>query len=86
MKKILFIITGCIILNSCTREFAETNTNPADILSANPEDLFPTALQASFGNSFEYYYDYYRGIMPWSQLTVSSSGNAQEFMNNAATI
>ncbi|AMR41722.1 SusD/RagB family nutrient-binding outer membrane lipoprotein [Elizabethkingia anophelis] len=86
MKKILFIITGCILLNSCTREFAETNTNPADVLSVSPEDLFPTAIQANFGNSFEYYYDYYRGIMPWSQLTVPSSGNAQEFMNNAANM
>ena len=24
--------------------------------------------------------------MPWSQLTVPSSGNAQEFMNNAANM
>ena len=24
--------------------------------------------------------------MPWSQLTVSSNGNAQEFMNNAANM
>lgn len=86
MKKILLIITGCIVLNSCTRDFAETNTNPADILSANPEDLFPTAIQANFSSSFEYYYDYYRGIMPWSQLTVPSGGNGQEFMNNAANM
>ena len=86
MKKIFFIITGCIVLNSCTRDFAETNTNPADQLSANPEDMFPTAIQANFSNSFEYYYDYYRGIMPWSQLTVPSTGNSPEFMNGAANM
>ncbi|HAY3552069.1 SusD/RagB family nutrient-binding outer membrane lipoprotein [Elizabethkingia meningoseptica] len=86
MKKIFFIIAGCIVFNSCTREFAETNTNPADQLSANPEDLFPTAIQANFNNSFEYYYDYYRGIMPWSQMTVSSNGNSPEFMANAANM
>ncbi|WP_027380638.1 SusD/RagB family nutrient-binding outer membrane lipoprotein [Chryseobacterium daeguense] len=86
MKKIFLIASTLCLLNSCTSDFAETNTNPLDIVNTTPEALLPMAIKKGYDASFEYYYDYYRRIMPWTQTLVPSLGNPSEFMDDGSNM
>lgn len=84
MKKILILALSFSLFTSCTSDFAEINTNPTDQIKATPEELLPLAIKKGYNASFIYYYDYYRRIMPWTQMSVPNSGNSSEFMNDAS--
>ncbi|AZA82041.1 SusD/RagB family nutrient-binding outer membrane lipoprotein [Chryseobacterium lactis] len=86
MKKILLLIISLQLFNSCTNDFAEINTNPIDQVTATPEELLPLAIKAGYSASYEYYYDYYRRIMPWTQTLVPSTGNSGQFMNDGSNM
>lgn len=86
MKKIFLIAASLYLLNSCTRDFAETNTNPLDIVNTTPESLLPMAIKKGYDASFEYYYDYYRRIMPWTQTLVPGTANISEFMDDGTNM
>lgn len=84
MKKIVILALSFSLFTSCTSDFAEINTNPTDQIKATPEELLPLAIKKGYNASFIYYYDYYRRIMPWTQMSVPNSGNSSEFMNDAS--
>jgi hypothetical protein len=86
MKKIFILVVSLCIFNSCTNDFAETNTNPLDIVNTTPEALLPLAIKKGYDASYEYYYDYYRRIMPWTQTLVPGLGNTPEFMDDGSNM
>jgi len=86
MKKILIVTLSSLFFISCTRDFAEINTNPVDQINATPEELLPLAIMKGYNGSFEYYYDYYRRIMPWTQTLVPSTGNSSQFMDDGSNM
>ncbi|WP_343643076.1 SusD/RagB family nutrient-binding outer membrane lipoprotein [Chryseobacterium sp.] len=86
MKKILILTLSFSLFVSCTSDFAEINTNPVDKIKATPEELLPLAIMKGFDGSFEYYYDYYRRIMPWTQTLVPSTGNSPQFMADGSNM
>ncbi|PWN65146.1 SusD/RagB family nutrient-binding outer membrane lipoprotein [Chryseobacterium phosphatilyticum] len=86
MKKIIILILSLYIFSSCTNDFAEINTNPLDQVTATPEELLPTAIIKGYNGSYEYYYDYYRRIMPWTQTLVPGTGNSGQFMDDASNM
>jgi len=57
-----------------------------DIVNTTPEALLPLAIKKGYDASFEYYYDYYRRIMPWTQTLVPGLGNASEFMDDGSNM
>jgi hypothetical protein len=86
MKKIFILAVSLYVFNSCTSDFAETNTNPLDIVNTTPEALLPLAIKKGYDASYEYYYDYYRRIMPWTQTLVPGLGNTSEFMDDGSNM
>lgn len=85
-KNILTLIILLSVFSSCTDDFAEINTNPLDKITATPEELLPQAIKKGYDASYEYYYDFYRRIMPWTQTLVPSTGNTSDFMDNGANM
>lgn len=86
MKKILILTLSFSLFISCTSDFAEINTNPVDQIKATPEELLPLAIMKGYDASFEYYYDYYRRIMPWTQTLIPSTGNSSQFMDDGSNM
>ena len=86
MKKIFILALSFSLFISCTSDFAEINTNPVDQIKTTPEELLPLAIMKGFDGSFEYYYDYYRRIMPWTQTLVPSTGNSSQFMDDGSNM
>ncbi|HFK5528700.1 TPA: SusD/RagB family nutrient-binding outer membrane lipoprotein [Elizabethkingia anophelis] len=86
MKKILILAISLYLFNSCTSDFAEINTNPLDIVNTTPEELLPMAIKKGYDASYEYYYDFYRRMMPWTQTLVPATGNGIDFMNDGSNM
>ncbi|AJW64658.1 Starch-binding associating with outer membrane [Elizabethkingia miricola] len=86
MKKILILAISLYLFNSCTSDFAEINTNPLDIVNTTPEELLPMAIKKGYDASYEYYYDFYRRMMPWTQTVVPLTGNGIDFMNDGSNM
>ena len=86
MKKTLILAISFYLFNSCTSDFAETNTNPLDKVTATPEEILPQAIKKGYDASYEYYYDFYRRIMPWTQTLVPNVGNSSEFMDDGSNM
>jgi hypothetical protein len=69
-------------MSSCKKEaFIEANTDPGKIYNITPEEQLTNASIAMFDADFEYYYDYYRIMMPWLQYHTANLGNAKTFMS-----
>jgi hypothetical protein len=76
-KKYILVLFASMMLGACDRDkFAEMNTDPDALLNIPPEYEFTAALLAIHRNSFEYYYDYNRGMHYWAQTYVPIGGNA----------
>ncbi len=71
----ILAIGGMVAVSSCTKNFGSINTNPETNLTAPPEGLFAKACLGMNGGDFETFYDYYRQIMPWMELTANTGGN-----------
>src|ERR1700678_1555298 len=70
-----------VLAVSCKKAaFVKTNINPSTLASVDPGAQFLYAA-SNFPNSFEAFYDYYRAIMPWMQMTPNSGGNPANFTN-----
>jgi Starch-binding associating with outer membrane len=70
-----------VLAVSCKKAaFVKTNINPSTLASVDPGAQFLFAA-SNFPNSFEAFYDYYRAIMPWMQMTTNSGGNPANFTN-----
>lgn len=75
-------VAGAMSFASCSKElYTEYNTNPATLYSIKPEEQFTNACIAMFDADFEYYYDYYRIMMPWMQYQTGVAGNSKTFMS-----
>jgi hypothetical protein len=89
MKKISRIsviaaITMGALFTSCKKDaFVEINVDPNTLYSVKPEDQF---LAASIGleDDFEAYYDDYRRIMWWMQMSTDSRGNRKNFTRDVS--
>lgn len=70
-------------LTGCKKSsFVEANTNPDIIYAITPEEQFLNVARRAHNNDFEAYYDFYRRIMPWMQMTTPLAGNAKTFLND----
>lgn len=68
---------GAFSLTSCDKQaFVELNTNPDVLYSVKPEEQFFTASRLAHGSDFEAFYDNYRRIMWWMQITTPQGGAA----------
>ena len=89
MKKIFKIsIAGTVMLaavfTSCKKSaFVELNIDPNTLYSVRPEDQF---LAATIGveDDFEAYYDDYRRIMWWMQMSTDARGNRKNFTRDVS--
>jgi len=69
-------------LTACSKsKFAEINTDPEKLATVTPEGQFVNSIVNIHNGDFEYYYDYYRTIMPFTELTVSNGGNTASFIS-----
>lgn len=74
-------IVGTVGATSCKKEgFIDYNTNPGTIYNLKPEEQFANGVIATFEADYEYFYDYYRIMMPWMQYHTNVSGNGKAFM------
>lgn len=73
-----FLLWGCK-----KSSFVEANIDPTVTQSISPENQFLNGSRHIFGNDFEAYYETYRNIMPWLQLTTPSGGNLKNFTASA---
>ena len=72
---------------SCDKEdFIELNTNPETLYTIAPENQFLNATLAAHTNSFEWFYDNYRRIMPWMQMNTGATGNGATFIDEAGNV
>ncbi|MEO8763418.1 MAG: SusD/RagB family nutrient-binding outer membrane lipoprotein [Ginsengibacter sp.] len=84
LKNIFIIGVGCLLLWGCKKSsFVETNIDPTVAYSINPENQFLNGSKHLFSNDFEAYYEIYRDVMPWLQLTTATAGNSKNFTASA---
>lgn len=78
-KNKLFSITlvvGMMFAAGCQKQsFVELNTNPDVLYSVKPEEQFFNAGRIAHGQDFEQFYDNYRRIMYWMQMSTAQGGN-----------
>jgi hypothetical protein len=55
--------------------FVDLNTNPDVLYSIKPEEQFFNAGRLAHGSDFEQFYDNYRRIMHWVQISTTQGGN-----------
>ena len=78
-KYLLFLSLPVAMAVSCKKsEFVKANINPSTLTSVDPGAQFLYA-GVHFTNDFEYYYDYYRAVMPWMQYVTGGAGNGANF-------
>lgn len=79
---IVLAVAGALTWSSCSKElYTKYNTNPAILYGIEPEEQFTNASIAMFDADYEYYYDYYRIMMPWMQYHTAVAGNGKTFMS-----
>ncbi|WP_293312030.1 SusD/RagB family nutrient-binding outer membrane lipoprotein [Pedobacter sp. UBA5917] len=82
---LLLIALAGITITSCKKDqFVELNTNPALIDIITPEQQFMNSIIDMHGDRFEWYYDNFRAIMPWMQMSTPLNGNSVTFISDAA--
>lgn len=68
-------------LAACKKSrFAEINTDPVKLDNTAPEGQFVNAIVQIHSGDFEYYYDFYRTILPFSEMIVANGGNSANFI------
>jgi hypothetical protein len=84
IQKIIYIaafLAASVV--GCKKEaFVEANTDPTILANIKPEEQFLNAAIRAHNADFEVYYDYYRRIMPWMQMTTPQTGNSKNFLND----
>lgn len=84
-NKILLFAATVLALSftACKKQtYIDYNTNPGTIYNITPEEQFTNGCIAMFDADFEYYYDYYRIMMPWMQYFTPANGNSKTFMSD----
>jgi hypothetical protein len=79
IKNKLFSITlamSTLFFVGCQKDaFVKLNTNPDVLYSVKPEEQFFNAGRVAHGQDFEQFYDNYRRIMYWMQMSTAQGGN-----------
>jgi hypothetical protein len=75
------LAVSAIAFSGCDKQdFVDLNTNPDVLYSIKPEEQFFTATRLVHGSDFEQFYDVFRRINHWMQITVPLGGaNAPTF-------
>ncbi|WP_114791090.1 SusD/RagB family nutrient-binding outer membrane lipoprotein [Niabella yanshanensis] len=84
-KNKLFLVSAVIAVcfTACKKDtYIEYNTNPATIYNIKAEEQFTNGCIAMFDADYEYFYDYYRIMMPWMQYFTPVNGNSKTFMSD----
>lgn len=83
-NKVLLVPAVMILfITACKKDtYIEYNTNPATIYNIKAEEQFTNGCIAMFDADFEYYYDYYRIMMPWMQYFTPVNGNSKTYMSD----
>lgn len=67
---------SALIFAGCQKQdFVALNTNPDVLYSVKPEEQFFNAGRLAHGSDFEQFYDNYRRIMHWMQMSTAQGGN-----------
>jgi hypothetical protein len=61
-------------------KFAEINTDPEKLATISPEGQFINSIVQIHSGDFEYYYDFYRTILPFTEMIVANGGNSANFI------
>ncbi len=73
-----------LILSGCKKEdFVDDNTNPETLYDIPPANQFLNATISTHNADFEWFYDFYRRIMPWMQMNTATTGNGKTFIEDA---
>ena len=73
-----------LLLTGCKKDdFVEDNTNPETLYDVPPANQFLNATISIHDRDFEWYYDFYRRIMPWMQMSTATAGNGKTFIEDA---
>ncbi|HEY8399098.1 MAG TPA: SusD/RagB family nutrient-binding outer membrane lipoprotein [Flavihumibacter sp.] len=82
-KRLLCVASVSLLgLTACDKQtYIDYNTNPQTIYNITSEEQFTNGAIAVFDADFEYYYDYYRIMMPWMQYFTAANGNSVTFMS-----
>jgi len=71
---LLFVAAGCK-----KQAFVEANIDPSVAYTIKPENQFLNGSRGLFNNDFEAYYEIYRNIMPWIQMSTPAGGNLKNY-------
>jgi hypothetical protein len=70
-------------LAACQKsKFAEINTDPEKLATIQPEGQLLDAEVQIHSGDFEYFYDFYRTIMLFTEMTVANGGNTATFISD----
>lgn len=83
MPLTMILIVSAVISGCKKSAFVEDNINPNTLYSVNPEDQF-LAATVGMEDDFETYYDKYRRIMWWMQMSTDARGNRKNFTNDVS--
>lgn len=73
-----------LLLTGCKKEdFIDDNINPETLYDVPPANQFLNATISIHNTDFEWYYDLYRRIMPWMQMSTATNGNGKTFIEDA---
>lgn len=86
MKKYKYLVYLSLAIagaSGCKKEeFVKANTNPETLYTIDAEKEFLNASIQIHGQDFEAFYDYYRRIMPWMQMTTDQAGNSKNLVTD----
>lgn len=82
-KIAIFLLLSVITIAGCKKEnFVKENTNPEILSTIEPEKEFLNATVQIHQQDFEAYYDYYRRIMPWMEMSTDQAGNSKTLVTD----
>ena len=68
-------LSALIFVGCQKQDFVALNTNPDVLYSVKPEEQFFNAGRLAHSSDFEQFYDNYRRIMHWMQMSTAQGGN-----------
>ncbi len=72
---------GASLLAGCNKsDFVKLNTNPNVLYTIKPEEQYLNACIRAHNNDRIAFYDNYRRIMPWMQMSTFNTGNGKNFL------
>jgi len=80
--KLLFALIFILAWGCDKDEFAELNTNPAELSEADIRYLVTQGIVDMYSNDYTtWFYDNFQYVYPWSQVTTVQGGNTPDFVD-----